>query len=72
MKFKVTRDEYAGVTRFIGEVPDCDLMRLRRDPLARAQLSTPPRSASDCLLVLETLFRKHEEQQAQPGGSDNG
>lgn len=68
MKFKVTRDEYARVTRFIGEVPDCDLMRLCRDPLVRAQLSTPPGSASDCLQDLETLFRKHEEQQAKPGG----
>lgn len=63
MKFELTRDAHTGVLQFHGEVPESDMATIwsRLSPLDKALLNSPT-CASDCLLTLEMLFRRHEEQ----------
>jgi hypothetical protein len=50
---------------FKGEVLESDLITVDLDPLDRALLNDTAETAADTLLVLEMLFRRHQEQAAR-------
>lgn len=63
MKFELTRDSHTGALQFHGEVTERDMGAIwsRLSPFDKALLNSPTH-ASDYLLALEMLFRRHEEQ----------
>lgn len=64
MKFEMEKHEATGEIRFSGSFNVRDLASLRFDPLDRALLgeTLDGRPASDYLLALEVIYRKHEQQ----------
>lgn len=65
MKFEISKNNFTGKVTFTGSYEPSDLHRLSLNPIDRMLLRQPCGKASDFLLTLETLYRRHEEQQEQ-------
>lgn len=65
MDFNIERDEIRREIRFNGTIRLNELAALRLDELEKRVLDMPAEKASDHLMNLEVIYRRHEEQQEQ-------
>lgn len=65
MKFEIIRNDVTGDVTFSGSYSKSDFDRLTLHAFDRLVLRSECKTAADHLLCLETLYRRHEEQQEQ-------
>lgn len=62
MKFKLDNDNFNRIWSFNGSISYSDIANLRLDHMDKMLMKQEPETAADCLLTLEMLFRRYEEQ----------
>jgi len=66
MKFEIVSNDATGAIDFSGSFTAKDIIGLRLSQLDRHLMNQPCNTPSEYLLLLEMLYRRHEEKEATP------